>query len=50
MTYHVKQHFVPRFYFKLFTRGDRRIHVLLKKENRIITNVSIKGQCARQLV
>ncbi len=47
MTDHVNQHFVPRFYFKLFTWGGRRIHILLKKESRIITNASIKGQCAR---
>ena len=47
MTEYSNQHFVPQFYFKLFTWGDRRIHALLKKENRIIINASIKGQCAR---
>lgn len=47
MTDYVNQHFVPQFYFKLFTLGDRRIHVLLKKDNQIKLNASIKGQCAR---
>jgi hypothetical protein len=40
------QHFVPQFYFKLFTHGERRIHVLLKRSDRIVFNASIKGQCA----
>jgi hypothetical protein len=43
----VNQHFVPQFYFKLFTSGDRRIHLLHKKSERILLNASIKGQCAR---
>jgi len=47
MTDHVNQHYVPQYYFKLFSWGDRRIHILLKKENRIIINASIKRQCAR---
>jgi hypothetical protein len=38
---------VPKFYFRLFTRGDRRIHLLHKKDERILLNASIKGQCAR---
>lgn len=46
MVDHVNQHFVPQFYFKLFTRGDRRIHFLFKKKNQIILNASIRGQCA----
>jgi hypothetical protein len=47
MTEYLNQHFVPQFYFKLFTGGTHRVHVLLKKEHRIIINASIKGQCAR---
>src|SRR5436853_90242 len=41
------QHFVPQFYFRLFTGGENRIHLLNKKDSRIIRNASIKGQCAK---
>jgi hypothetical protein len=42
----VNQHFVPMYYFRLFTGGRRSIHVLLKSNDTIIKNASIKGQCA----
>lgn len=41
------QHFVPQFYFKMFSGGDRRIHLLHKKDERIVLHASIKKQCAR---
>jgi hypothetical protein len=41
------QHFVPQFYFRLFTAGERRIHVLLKTLERVVMNVSVREQCAR---
>jgi Protein of unknown function (DUF4238) len=47
VTAQANQHFVPQFYFRMFTGGDRRIHVLHKKDERILLNASIKGQCAR---
>ncbi len=46
MSNQANQHFVPQFFFKLFTGGDRRIHLLHKKDQRIHLNASIKGQCA----
>jgi hypothetical protein len=42
----VNQHFVPQFYFKNFSGGDPKIHLLLKRTDRIIFNAPIKGQCA----
>ena len=42
----VNQHFVPQFYFKNFSGGDPKIHLLLKRTDRIIFNAAIKGQCA----
>jgi Protein of unknown function (DUF4238) len=41
------QHFVPRFYFRMFTGGTDCIHVLLTKTSRLVFNAPIKGQCAR---
>jgi hypothetical protein len=46
VTPRANQHFVPKLYFRLFTGGDRRIHLLHKKDERIVLNASIKGQCA----
>lgn len=45
MADYVKHHYVPQYYFKLFSKGDRRIHLLFKKDERIILNASIKDQC-----
>ena len=41
------QHYVPQYYFRLFTEGQKFIHMLFKKESRIILNASIKKQCAK---
>lgn len=40
------QHYVPQFYFRLFSCGKSKIHLLLKQNDRIILNSPIKGQCA----
>jgi hypothetical protein len=48
VTARANQHFVPQFYFRLFTGGNRRIHLLHKKDERVFLNASIKGQCARR--
>lgn len=40
------QHYVPKFYFRMFTEGSHCIHVLLTTEGRIVKNASIRGQCA----
>ncbi len=47
MTAQANQHFVPQFYFRMFTGDDRRVHLLLKKTRRIVLDAPIKGQCAR---
>ena len=47
MSEYLNQHYVPQFYFKLFSRGHKFIHVLLKKRDRVILNASIKKQCAQ---
>jgi hypothetical protein len=41
------QHFVPKFYFKLFTGGSGLIHLLQKDDGRILVNKPIKGECAQ---
>lgn len=43
----LNQHFVPKFYFRLFTRGEKWIHLLRKGEDRISLEAPIKGECAR---
>lgn len=40
------QHFVPQYYFRLFTGGGRKIHLLDKRDDSILLNASIKRQCA----
>jgi hypothetical protein len=47
VTAQANQHFVPQFYFRMFTGDDRRVHLLLKKDRRIVLHAPIKGQCAR---
>jgi len=46
MAERANQHYVPQFYFRQFTFGERNIHALLTKTGRLIFNASIKGQCA----
>ena len=43
---HANHHFVPLAYFRSFTGGDPRIHLLHKPTDRIIFKAPIKGQCA----
>jgi Protein of unknown function (DUF4238) len=40
-------HYVPQFYFRHFTFGERRINLLLKGDGRLVRGASIKHQCAR---
>jgi hypothetical protein len=47
MAAQANQHFVPQFYFRMFTGNERRVHLLLKKDHRIVLHAAIKGQCAR---
>jgi hypothetical protein len=47
MAAQANQHFVPQFYFRMFTGNDRHVHLLLKKGRRLVLHAPIKGQCAR---
>ena len=47
MSERANQHFVPQFYFKQFSRGERCIHMLLTAKDRIVLNASVKRQCSR---
>jgi len=47
MAENISHHYVPQFYFKLFTGGSRQICILLLEEGRIVPSAPIKGQCAR---
>jgi Protein of unknown function (DUF4238) len=40
------QHFVPQYYFRLFSEGRHSINLILASSGRTIINASIKGQCA----
>lgn len=42
------QHFVPQYYFRNFSKGERCIHALLKQSSTIVYNAGIKGQCAKR--
>lgn len=50
----VNQHFVPQYYFKLFSKGEKDkkgrsyIHVFLPASNKIVPYAAIKHQCARK--
>jgi hypothetical protein len=39
------QHYVPKFYFRQFNGGGRRIHVLIMKDGHVVLNAPIKNQC-----
>jgi hypothetical protein len=44
----LNHHFVPQYLFRLFSGGERRIHLVIKKPHqKLIFDASIKGQCAR---
>jgi len=41
------QHFVPQFFFRLFNQRRKYIHLVTKDASRVITNASVRKQCAR---
>ena len=41
------QHFVPKFFFRLFNRRERYIHLASKRDSKIVKYASIRHQCAR---
>ena len=41
------QHFVPKFFFKLFNGRERYIHLATKQDTKIVKFASIRHQCAR---
>ncbi|MBU0639659.1 MAG: DUF4238 domain-containing protein [Planctomycetes bacterium] len=44
----LNQHWVPQYYFRLFSNGTSRIHLLLKSQDCLVLNAPIRGQCARR--
>ncbi|MBU0618193.1 MAG: DUF4238 domain-containing protein, partial [Planctomycetes bacterium] len=44
----LNQHWIPQYYFRLFSKGSSHIHLLLKSRDRVVLNAPIKGQCARR--
>lgn len=42
-----EQHFVPKYYFRMFSGRERSISALLKKSGKLIDRASISVQCAR---
>lgn len=47
MPHNREQHFVPQFYLRYFSKDGKRISLFNFKQNKIITDVSIKQQCSR---
>ncbi|MDB5344150.1 MAG: hypothetical protein JWP89_2527 [Schlesneria sp.] len=47
MSKKINQHYVPQFYFRLFSRDGRHVHSYMPKPGRLIHNAAIKGQCAK---
>ena len=45
----LNQHWVPQFHLKLFSNGNRYIHLALRDGSRVAFKTSIKNQCARHL-
>lgn len=45
----LNQHWVPQFHLKLFSNGNRYIHLALRDGTRVAFKTSIKDQCARHL-
>jgi uncharacterized protein DUF4238 len=43
----INQHYVPQFYFRLFSRDGKHVHSLMPKSGRLIHDAPIKGQCAK---
>ncbi len=44
----MNQHWVPQYYFRLFSGDTSHIQLLLKPHDRIVLNAPIRGQCARR--
>lgn len=42
------QHYVPKFYFRLFSQNGKSIHVLNRKNGDTIEGASIKGQASKK--
>lgn len=47
MSQKLNHHFVPQYHFRLFTGGNRYIHVASREGSRFVHFASVKGQCAR---
>lgn len=47
MSRKLNHHFVPQFHFRLFTGGNRYIHLASRDGHRFVHFASVKGQCAR---
>ena len=43
----LNQHWVPQYHLKLFSNGNRYIHLALRDGSCMAFKISIKGQCAR---
>lgn len=49
MTSRKNHHFVPQFYFRLFSGTDNCVHVLQRSNGRVHTKAPIKGQSCKKL-
>jgi|GEM_PF-1657732 len=47
MSNKLNHHFVPQYHLRLFTNGERFVHLASRDGQRWIRQASIKGQCAR---
>lgn len=41
------QHYLPKYYFRFFSRDRKRINVLHVRDGRLVKESGIKGQCSR---
>lgn len=49
MAGHINQHYVPQYYFKLFTGGRSHVCAMFTVDGRLVPAAPIRGQCARDL-
>lgn len=47
MPHNKNQHFIPKCYFKLFSKNEKTICVFNLKNKRFIEFATIKGQCSK---
>lgn len=40
-----RQHYVPKFYLRCFSKNDKLINAYHLKSNKILENISLKRQC-----